>query len=184
MKIKLYLYFLLCAFLFSNNINCQTQDIQDKISKMIIKHKAIENWEYSLTNGAIREWTTIKVSEIESLWLSDKPIFYYGHIMESMEYSDTDYLLLIDRNPFVDFKYFYYPEVRLSLIIPKIMFDNFLVQHPDFYGEYGFNNSFALIAKIDSISAMTELDEDGNDYNVLMGHGRLLDITYIGFIAF
>jgi len=182
MKIK---YFILFVFLLvTNSLYCQKTDFQAMISKMVKEYNAIDNWEYSLTKGVTRKGVTIQGNKLEKLWLVDKPILYFGHIMESRDYDNLHYLLFIDRNPFIDFKYFYYPEVRLSLTIPKIKFDTFLRQHSDFYGEYGFNNSIALVANIDSISSMTEYDDKGYDYELLIGYGKLLDIVYIGFIAF
>jgi hypothetical protein len=183
MKIKYIPNLLLSIFFLNNCILGQTKEIQEKISKMVEEHNAIDNWEYVLTKGVTRKGVTIQINELEKLWSADKQFLYYGHIRESIEYDNSHYLLLIDRNPFIDFKYFYYPEIRLSLTIPKIVFDGFLNHHSDFYGEYGFNNSIALIANIDSISSMTEYDDKGYDYELLIGHGKLLDIAYIGFIA-
>ena len=181
MKIK---YFILFAFLLATNpIECQTTDIQAIINKIVIENNAIDNWEYILTKGVIRNGVTIRANELKKIWLADKPIFYYGHIRESIEYDISNYLLYIDRNPFIDFKYFYYPEIRLSLTIPKTKFDTFLNHHTEFYGEYGFNNSIALVARIDSISTLTEYDDNGYDYEVLIGHGKLLEIKYLEFIA-
>jgi len=182
MKIK---YFILFAFLLVNDsIYCQTTDTQTIISKMVKEYNAIDNWEYILTKGVKQKGITIQANELENIWLDDKPILYYGHIRESIERATSHYLLYIDRNPFIDFKYFYYPEIRLSLTIQKTKFDAFLNHHAELYGEYGFNNSIALIAHIDSISSSTEYDDNGYDYEVLIGHGKLLDITYIGFTAF
>ena len=182
MKIK---YLILFTFLLvTNPIDCQTTDTQTIISKMVKEYNAIDNWEYILTKGVIRKGITIQANELENLWLADKPILYYGHIRESIEHATSHHLLYIDRNPFIDFKHFYYPEIRLSLTIQKTKFDAFLNHHAELYGEYGFNNSIALIAHIDSISSSTEYDDNGYDYEVLIGHGKLLDITYIGFTAF
>lgn len=179
-----FILLLILSFLLS--FSCSTpkpNDLKSKVNSMVSEYNAIDNWEYSLTNGAIREWTTIQANKLEKLWLTNNPILYYGHIMETTDYDASHYILLIERNTLINFKYFYYPGVRLSLIIPKIKFDTFLEKHPDFYGEFGFNNSIALIADIDSISLMTELDENGDDYSILLGHGTLLDILYNGFVA-
>ena len=124
MKIK---YFILFAFLLVNDsIYCQTTDTQTIINKMVLKNNAIDNWEYILTKGVMRNGVTIQANELEKIWSADKPILYYGHIRESIEHATSHYLLYIDRNPFIDYKYFYYPEIRLSLTIQKTKFDAFL----------------------------------------------------------
>lgn len=184
MKSKyLLLILIICGLLFYSCSTPKTNDLKSKVNNMVSEYNAIDDWEYNLTNGITGEFITIQKNTLWELWSMNRPILYFGRIQETTAYDNLHYLLLIERNTFADFKYLYYPEVQLSLIVPKVKLDTFLEQHPDFYGEFGFNNSIALIADIDSISSMTELDENDNDYVVLLGHGTLLDITYIGFVA-
>lgn len=158
----------------------KTNDLKSKVNSMVSEYNAIDNWEFILTNGISGEFKTIQTNELEKLLIVDRPILYYGRIQETISNDNSHYLLLIERNTLSDFKYLYYPGVRLSLIYPKTKLDAFLENYPDFYDNFGFNNSIALIADIEKISTKSEIDEDGENYEILVGQGSMLNVIYIG----
>lgn len=179
-KYLLLILILICGLLFYSCSTPKTNDLKSKVNNMVSEYNAIDDWEYNLTNGITGEFITIQKNTLWELWSMNRPILYFGRIQETTAYDNLHYLLLIERNTFADFKYLYYPEVRLSLIVPKVKLDTFLEQHPDFYDNYGFNNSIALIADIEKISTKSEIDEDGKNYEILVGQGSMLNVIYIG----
>jgi len=179
MKNKYLLLVLICGVLLYSCSTQKTVSLKSKVNNMVSEYNAIDDWEYNLTSGISGEFITIQKNKLLALWSVNRPILFYGRIKETQNFDDLHYYIIIERNTLVNFKYFYYPEVRLSLIYPKDKFDSFLEQHPDFYDNYGFNNSIALIADIESVSSETEIDDEGGNYDILIGHGNMSNILYI-----
>ena len=180
MKTKYFLLVLICGVLLYSCSKQKTVSLKSKVNNLVSEYNAIDDWEYNLTSGISLEFTTFEKNQLWELWSVNRPILFYGRIKETQNYDDLHYLLIFDRNTLVNFKYYYYPEIQLSFIYPKDKFDAFVEQHPDFYDNYGFNNSIAVIADIVSISSETEFDEEGDEYDILLGHGNMRNMIYLG----
>ena len=69
-------------------------------------------------------------------------------------------------------------KLRVSLISNKDRVNSFLKDIQIFFGDYGCNNRFAVVARINSIRTMQILGRNGEHSEVKNGAGELIDIMY------
>lgn len=160
------------------------QNIKSSVAKMVSRTNAVDDWERQLSKGEEYRFDPILTIELEKLWLVNRPILFIGSIMDIATHDENHYTVTIERSLMGSFKYMFDTELQLSLISPKQQIDLFLNQHPDLFKEYGFNNSVAIITKVNEIRTIYISGEEGKRDEVRIGDGLLLDIVYTGIVQF
>ena len=160
--------------------------IEAAVSQMVARTDAIDDWQSRLSGGVL----TI---ELERLLVQPRPILFRGAIKDIFTVDLSSYTVLIESSLFSG-------RLQLSLISRKEIVDSFLEKHPDLFGNFGWNNGVAVVARVHSIrppirprAVMYHYDDeydygdydeyyyDYEDYDeVKIGDGELIDIVYLG----
>lgn len=160
------------------------QATKTALSQMASRTNAVRDWEANLSKGESFRFEPILTVELEQLWLQQRPILFIGSIKDIATHDQSQYVVLVERSLFGSFDYMFETELQLSLLSDKDRVDSFLKEHPDLFKDYGFNNSVAVVARINSIRTTYVLGEEGERDEVKIGDGKLIDILYIGDVTF
>ena len=63
------------------------------------------------------------------------------------------------------------------------MVDPILKSHPELFGDLGWNNGVAVVAKINSIRTDYRIAEAGGKNEIRIGQGSCVDIVFTGRVA-
>lgn len=159
------------------------QAIKSAVSQMVVRTKAITDWDVKLTKGDRFRLEPILTLELEQLWLQQRPILFAGTIKDIATHDKSRYVVSLERG-LIGSERMFGTELRLSLIFPKALIDPFVKEHPELFKDYAFDNGVAVIARIDSITTAYLSGEEGKRDEVKNGHGELLEITYIRDVTF
>lgn len=154
------------------------------VVQMAAQTNAISDWEETLSNGESFRFEPILTVELERLWLQQRPILFIGSIKDVATYDNSQYAISLERSFYGSLDYMFDTELQLSLLSEKEYVDSFLKKHPDLFKDYGFNNGVAVVARIHAIKTTTVLGEEGEQEEVKIGVGELLDILYTGNVTF
>ena len=160
------------------------QTIRSSLAEMVSRTNAVDGWDRLLSKGERFRFEPILTVELEKLWLTNRPILFIGAIKDIATHNESHYTVLIERSLLGSFDYMFNTELQLSLLSPKQRIDSFLKQHPDLFKEYGFNNSIAVIARINAIRTIYISGEERARDEVKIGNGVLVDILFSGNIQF
>jgi len=152
------------------------------VSAMVLRTNAIDNWESQLNKGKRRRRTPILTVELEWLWLNKEPILFIGVIKDIATHDQTQYKVTVEREgPFSRFEYHFGIGLQLSLISRKEIVDTFLRKHPDIFEYSRRKNGVAVVARISSIRSTSI---PGEEWEVKIGDGELVDIMYTGNVRY
>ena len=154
--------------------------IRSSVKSITNNHDAIDRWETSLSNGESYRSEPILTIELEKLWLQGKPILFIGSIQDIATHNNDHYSVSLRRGKFGSFENMLTTELRLSLISDKVKVDLLLENHPELFTSFGFNNSVAVVAIVETLKTIYMQGDDGASDEVRIGEGILLDIVYIG----
>jgi hypothetical protein len=152
--------------------------IKMEIAAMAARFTAIDNWEEKLVEGDNSGEKRVSTPELDTLWLTGRPILFQGFMRNVSTLKPTTYLILIDHLPRKGLgKLKLGTKLRLSLECPKTMVDSYLAQNPraDSRGAL-----VAVIAKINNIESASLKTENGETEEIERGNGRCLDMHYAG----
>lgn len=160
------------------------QTIRSSVAEMVSRTNAVDDWDRLLSKGERFMFEPILTVELEKLWLSSRPILFIGAIKDIATHNESLYTVLIERSLLGSFDYMFDTELQLSLLSPKQRIDSFLKQHPNLFKESGFNNSVAVIARVNTIRTTYISGEEGARDEVKIGNGVLVDILFTGDVQF
>ena len=160
------------------------QTIRSSVAEMVSRTNAVDGWDRLLSKGERFRFEPILTVELEKLWLASRPILFIGAIKDIATHNESHYTVLVERSLLGSFDYMFDTELQLSLLSPKQRIDSFLKQHPNLFKEYGFNNSVAVIARVNTIRTTYISGEEGARDEVKIGNGVLVDILFTGDVQF
>jgi hypothetical protein len=149
--------------------------VKTAISQISERQNAITDWEEQLSKGERFRLSPILTIELEKLWQGERPILFIGSIKDISSANADQYNVLVEKSLYNN-DYMFATELRLSLTAPKALIDSFLQSHPKLQAGDGFNNSVAVIAKIDSVNTPDERKVDGERVEAKTGQGRLFEL--------
>src|SRR3989304_2440578 len=76
----------------------EEETVKASISEMVLRTNAIDDWEDKLVQQDQFRMSNILTIELEKLWQHDKPILFIGSIKDIVTASDTEYLVIIERD--------------------------------------------------------------------------------------
>lgn len=156
------------------------KDISEKssrIASMAQSWNADDSWVSQLSNGEKIKIGNIMVIDLEKVWLQNKPILFYGFISDISTYNEDFYVITMKRG--YGGKIIIAQELRLLVIAEKAKIDHLRMSHPEITESFGRSN-IAAIVSISSINSQTTVDSDGDEKEIKIGNGRMIDLVYIG----
>lgn len=157
-----------------NNIDELKPAINAKIQETVIATNAIDDWEYKLCYDDSIRFTEIMTKELEDLWISVRPILFKGHISDIKSIDTTNYLVIIERNWWVDSNISIFTKLELHLKSPKLIIDKFLEQNTNILNNLMIE--IAVIGKIDGMHTEYYFDNEGTRQGIKIGLGNLVAI--------
>lgn len=149
------------------------------ISELAKRYNADDSWPKALAKGEDFRIASVLTIELEKYWLTDRPIIFLGFIKDIMSEDLDNYRIIVDES-FMISDYNFSTEIQLSLVCPRLKFDSFIKEHPDYFdGQFQLLNGVALVAKIDKIEIRYKMGTEGNEEEVRIGKGKCLDLMYI-----
>ena len=103
-------------------------------------------------------------------------------IQDIATHDQSHYRVSVQRNLSISWEHEIATELQLSLICRKDQMDSFLREHPKLFKDLGFHNGVAIVARISSIRTSKALGKGGENEDVKIGDGELIEIIYIGDI--
>lgn len=156
------------------------QEIKASVQEVVSRTNAVNDWESKLSNGKRYRIEPILTVELEKLWLIERPILFAGSIHDIKTLDDTYYIVIVERSLLSSMGNMYRTNLQLSLVAPKKQIDIFLKNYPDWNKGIGFNNGFAVIAKINSIETIYISGAKEGREEIKIGHGNMIDVEYLG----
>ena len=152
------------------------ESVRAAVSKMVSNFGAIDDWERKLREGSTgaSSGRRILTMELESLWMTDKPILFKGHIKDIATLDHNTYSMWLDKQYDLS-KPSFKPKFALFLKCPKTMIDSFLGAYPA--AKEIFAN-VAVIAKIEKIESRSEYTKEDEEVETKIGFGQCLDLLY------
>lgn len=152
--------------------------VATSISEMTSKWGAVKDWDVRLTRGRPTRTEPILSVELEQAWIGEKPVVFYGSIADVATIDQTHYRVIVGGGlANIRQQVMLRTPLYLSLIADKEKIDSLLQKHSSVFDAVGFRNSFAVIAKVASISFAFGANEEASE-GVRVGTGHLLDIAY------
>ena len=158
--------------------------IKENVAQITSSYNAVDNWPTILSKGERYRSETILTIELEKLWLQERPILFIGSIKDIATHDNSQYSILIERNLNSSFKYSFPTELQLSLTSSQERINSFLQNHPNIFKKYEFDNSVAVVAKVNSIRTVYAPRYEGVHREIRIGDGQLLEIVYTGPVLF
>lgn len=155
---------------------------REAVSQLVERTNAIANWEKDLSQGDKFRVTPILTVELERLWLTDRPIIFFGTIKDIATSDHDNYRIEIERSFLSNIDYPFSTELQLSLQCPKSRVDSFLRDHPDLLKEP--LSGVAIIADIDKIETKIVNGSEGEQEEIKIGKGKCIDMLYTGVVRF
>jgi len=144
------------------------QAIKSAVSQMVSRTNAIADWESVLADGEEFRFKTVLTIDLEKVWLQDRPILYFGTILDIASHDQSRYRVIVVSDYYiVNSKYRFDADFELSLLADKTVIDAFLADHPNLFDEFNYQNGVAIVARITAIRSETTV-----------GEGELIDIVY------
>ena len=131
------------------------------VAKMVKDKNAVEDWAEKLSRGKRVRVEKIIASELEKLWIGDKPILFTGSIDSITPIDGQKYRILIQRGLSSSYGTMFTTDLALKLKCAKGDIDQLLTQHPELFKEYGANNGVAVIAKVISVRTFSVYNHNG-----------------------
>jgi len=154
--------------------------IKSSVQNISSRTNAVSDWESKLSRGKRYRLEPILTLELEKLWVIERPILFYGSIQDIKTFDKDNYIVVIEKSFRSGFGSMYGTDLMLSLEAPKTKIDTFLRDHPDLLEGIGFNNSVAVVAKINSIKTTYISGGEGDRKEIKTGYGSMIDLEYIG----
>jgi hypothetical protein len=107
--------------------------------------------------------------ELERLWISERPVLFFGEIEDISVYDNSFYTVTIKVN-----RISLYPKIRLALKCPQQKVDIFIENNPELRETYSFKNEIALVANMKSVTTADK---------VVLADGDCEDILYLGRVV-
>lgn len=149
--------------------------LNSNINKLVSTTNANDSWAYELCDSDSMRWSDIMSIELEELWLTEKPILFYG-IINDIKSIDTEfYQIIIDMDWLGHFDVFIYPNIELRLITNKTKIDSFLNYNPHFFKTNP--KEVAVIGKINRVDSEFYIDKEDTKNIINIGFGDLIDIV-------
>ena len=147
------------------------------VSEMASRMNAVTEWEANLSEPII-------TVELERLWLQQRPILFIGSIKDIATNDQSQYVVLVESSHFGGFGYVFGTVLQLSLLSDKNKIDSLLKEHRNLFKEYGFDKGVAVVALVSSIRTTYVPGWEGEQEQVKIGDGKLIDILYTGDVTF
>ena len=154
------------------------------VAEMATRTNAVEDWETLLSNGEEFRSEPVLTVELERLWMQQRPILFVGAIKDIATQDQSHYVVVVERGLFGGDNHFFSTELQLSLVSSKGKIDSSLKEHPELFKDNGVNNGVAVVARIDSIKTTNVPGENGEQEDVKIGNGELIEIIYTGDVQF
>ena len=152
------------------------------ISAMVSRTGAIDDWARTLSEGGDFRLGPILTIELERLWLQNRPILFVGAIKDIANYDESNYMVLVETDPFDTSNFLFGTKLQLSLRATRSRIDSFLEEHPNIFKNLGLNNSVAVIANIKAIKTENIAGKEVGGEEGKVGEGELVDIVLSGNI--
>lgn len=144
----------------------EEQALFAKIDELVVRTNAIDDWRDNLSEQKKLGLEKIFTFELERLWISERPVLFFGEI-EDISISDNSfYTVVIEVN-----RISLYPKIRLAIKCPRQKIDFFIENNPELREKYSFKNEIALVAKMKSVTTADK---------VVLAEGDCGDILYLG----
>ena len=154
------------------------------VAKMVKDSDAVADWTDKLSRGKRVRVQKILVSELEKLWIGNRPILFTGSIDNIAAIDDRNYSILIQRGLSSSYGTIFTTDLALNLECAKGDIDQLLEQHPELFEKYGVNNGVAVIAKVVSVKTLSVYNPKGEKTELKIGSGECVDILYTGNVRF
>ena len=149
---------------------------RQRVSEMVIKYGAIDDWEETLSNREIRIGK-IMTYELENLWLTEKPILFIGSIEDISNLDDDYYSVQIDKSWYGS-SFLLGADLQLKLKCKKEIVDGVIKMSNGAVLEWG---AVAVIGKIQEIQSVTTV-VDYIESVVRIGKGDCMAMEYVRFV--
>lgn len=155
--------------------------VTGKIKGLATKTNAVMNWAAALKpDGSGYRRTPVLTSELQALWVGNRPIILTGRVGDISTNSDGTYQILVIQEMSVLQTFFSGTRLQANLtctdaiarpLIEKIRNDRGMF--------HGYGIDIAMAAGIDSIVGSSEKDLDGEAISVLTGVGNCIDGVWL-----
>jgi hypothetical protein len=147
------------------------------ISRMASEFGANQSWEQGLSEGNKPTGRKgMNISELEKLWLTEKPILFTGQIEEVSGTDRDTYTVRITRHENPRSKTSFQGTLAILLECPRTMISSFFEKHPHAVPPFG---QVAVVAKITKIETKPRETEQAES-DIYIGRGRCLGIADAG----
>lgn len=162
----------------------ETDALKDSLFALATRHNANSDWVEELSGGKSYRLKPVLTIELEKLWIEQSPILFVGAINDIASDGDEEYIVTFERGLSSNLGHLFGSELRLRLSSDKAVIDKFLHNHSDLFDDYGFRNGVAVIATVHAIRSHQYAGEDGVLIEEKIGHGRIVELLYVGGALF
>jgi hypothetical protein len=150
----------------------------ESVTKMAINANAITNWPERLSNEKRTRTSPVMTSELQQLWLVDRPILFIGKIRDAARNPDGTYQINIHQESFDGPVHFLQNEFRLSLrchstLVAGIIETMKTRKHDTLWPD------IAVAAAIERVERSIENSMDDRSSAIQLGIGKCVEVLQL-----